>query len=36
MDQYRPHWYHIGGILFVGLAYVMGLWGSAFGKSRSC
>ncbi|MCC8141790.1 MAG: HXXEE domain-containing protein [Lachnospiraceae bacterium] len=27
MKFWRKYWYYIGGILFVGLAFVMGLWG---------
>jgi hypothetical protein len=30
MDAYRRSWYHIGGILFVALAYFMGFWGGRF------
>ncbi|PAF43626.1 HXXEE domain-containing protein [Helicobacter sp. 11S02596-1] len=28
MKFWRQHWYYIGGIIFVLLAFVMGLWGS--------
>jgi hypothetical protein len=26
MEYYRRHWFYIGGILFVGLAFFMGFW----------
>ena len=29
---YRRHWYYIGGILFVLLAFAMGFWGSMFSR----
>lgn len=32
MNFYRRHWYHIGGILFVGLTYFMGFWGHDFSQ----
>lgn len=28
MNFYRHHWYYVGGVLFVALAYVMGFWGN--------
>jgi hypothetical protein len=30
MKFYRLHWYHVGGVLFVALAYFMGFWGDHF------
>ena len=27
MNYWQRHWYYIGGMLFVALAFVMGLWG---------
>ena len=27
MKYWQQHWYYIGGILFVALAFIMGLWG---------
>jgi len=32
MEFYRHHWYHIGGILFVALAFFMGFWGNLFSQ----
>jgi hypothetical protein len=32
MKFYRLHWYHVGGILFVALAYFMGFWGDHFSR----
>ncbi|MCC8122412.1 MAG: hypothetical protein LIO58_02605 [Oscillospiraceae bacterium] len=29
MKFWRRYWYYIGGILFVFMAFFMGLWGSA-------
>jgi hypothetical protein len=28
MNFYRHHWYYVGGVLFVALAYFMGFWGN--------
>ena len=28
----RLHWYHVGGVLFVALAYFMGFWGDHFSR----
>ena len=28
----RLHWYRLGGVLFVALAYVMGFWGDHFSR----
>jgi Protein of unknown function with HXXEE motif len=32
MKFYRLHWYHVGGVLFVALAYFMGFWGDHFSR----
>jgi hypothetical protein len=32
MKFYRLHWYHVGGVLFVALAYFMGFWGDHFNR----
>jgi hypothetical protein len=32
MEYYRHHWYYVGGILFVGLSFFMGFWGSNFSQ----
>lgn len=32
MKFYRLHWYHVGGVLFVALAYGMGFWGDHFSR----
>lgn len=32
MRFYRLHWYHVGGVLFVALAYFMGFWGDHFSR----
>jgi len=34
MKYYRRHWYRIGGILFVALAFFMGFWGREFNQIR--
>jgi hypothetical protein len=28
----RLHWYHVGGVLFIALAYFMGFWGDHFSR----
>ena len=30
MNFYRHNWYYVGGIIFVGLSFFMGFWGSLF------
>ncbi|MDE1162288.1 MAG: HXXEE domain-containing protein [Acidobacteriaceae bacterium] len=32
MKFYRLHWYHVGGLLFVAIAYGMGFWGDNFNR----
>ncbi|MCC8022919.1 MAG: HXXEE domain-containing protein [Clostridiales bacterium] len=32
MNYYRRHWYDIGGIFFVALAFIMGFWGGEFSR----
>ena len=34
MAFYRKNWYYIGGILFVGLTFVVGVWGNEIAPLR--